>query len=370
MENNALKDKIIAISEFRKKLKEESLKVGDELENMQYYYDLLTLTPKPEDSAQKKEREDYLKQLKEKAISIDTARECLKWQIVSQKVIIPFANCFLLALKNIRRVREYQVELDAVADASSQVIGLVAEDVDVELIKEALKDIIWEEIGCPDYALESIDNELEQALSYTQSITHENDPVAISILSSRIQLSQMLSTYYERYYNQFDSYVNNILEGLLDNENIHDLVKKIKDKKLVDFLLPEDYFDLPSGEDSEFIGSIDSEYCNTDAIMNMINFFASEGHIENTSLVKQNFAYRLTGKMKPACIIEKITWSKTTYRLFIMCRHLYGGKYEKMKKFFDAKDDHNFSSKPGGSYGEDRRDKRFDNLMKDWFGVK
>lgn len=79
------------------------------------------------------------------------------------------------------------------------------------------------------------------------------------------------------------------------------------------FTLPDDYFNQaedPEGRIS--LGDIRSiiKDKGTENFKNFIDYLASEGHIKNNLQTKNSLAYRLTGRMKPNNLLDKIKWEK------------------------------------------------------------
>ena len=79
------------------------------------------------------------------------------------------------------------------------------------------------------------------------------------------------------------------------------------------FTLPDDYFNQPEDPEGRIsLGDIRSIIKDKGAenFKNFIDYLASEGHIKNNLQTKNSLAYRLTGRMKPNNLLDKIKWEK------------------------------------------------------------
>lgn len=109
------------------------------------------------------------------------------------------------------------------------------------------------------------------------------------------------------------------------------------------FTLPDNYFNglHTSSYKYEYLGgSLFSYSTDVAKFIEMINYIADRGFIENNSKKKQLLAYRLTGRMRPEGALPTIQWiggaSNSADCLFLMKCSDSKNKYAKMRQFFDA----------------------------------
>lgn len=112
-----------------------------------------------------------------------------------------------------------------------------------------------------------------------------------------------------------------------------------------DFFIGEDYFQQQrdSDESRYFCGLKKCvETGGGTKFMELINWLATEGCIENTPETKATFAFRLTGIYPPKNFVEKIEWKGKAAYLFYIIKNFYkekNGKGKKIEKFFSCKDE-------------------------------
>lgn len=110
------------------------------------------------------------------------------------------------------------------------------------------------------------------------------------------------------------------------------------------FSLPDDYFSQMSG-----LGFIDEHFnlrhevvaAGPERFTELINYLSESGYIENSLAVKQLFAYRFSGRMRPERVVP-IEWhgrNGKSYELIYLVKMLTErGDYRKMRRFFFGPD--------------------------------
>lgn len=106
------------------------------------------------------------------------------------------------------------------------------------------------------------------------------------------------------------------------------------------FSLPVDYFSQMSGlshSDEHFNLRHEVVAAGAERFTELINYLSESGYIENSLAVKQLFAYRFSGRMRPEKV-EPIEWrgeNGNSYELIYLVRNLTErANYRKMRNFF------------------------------------
>lgn len=110
------------------------------------------------------------------------------------------------------------------------------------------------------------------------------------------------------------------------------------------FSLPADYFSHKSElghSDEHFNLRHEVVAAGPERFTELINYLSENGYIENSIAVKQLFAYRFSGRMRPEIVVP-IEWygrNDKSYELIYLVRNLCPrGDYVKMKRFFFGPD--------------------------------
>lgn len=190
--------------------------------------------------------------------------------------------------------------------------------------------------------------------------------------------------YINRYNRIYSKYLKmKQTESIPDNQKNASLNKEaaLTDKE---FTLPNNYFELSfDGNACISLGDIGDhiKQQGVEKFKKFINYVASKGYIDNDTKTKENFAYRLTGRLRPTILIEKITWKEEIHSscLFHIVKYFYKGngrigkkkgrksitgKYERMKLFFDCNDSSNDSGQASSA------DKEFVKQVAEFFPKK
>lgn len=109
------------------------------------------------------------------------------------------------------------------------------------------------------------------------------------------------------------------------------------------FTLPKDFFEWPHAS----MMPVEHLYVKKEVVqrgaatfVELINYLAENGYIEDHPAVKALFAYRLTGRCRPEGTLPPITWrgkNGKSYELIFLIRYLSErGDYKKMRRFFQG----------------------------------
>lgn len=109
------------------------------------------------------------------------------------------------------------------------------------------------------------------------------------------------------------------------------------------FTLPDNYFSgiSPSTNREEyFTSTLWGNKCCVEDFVDLINYIADRGFIENNKATKQLLAFRLTGRLRPDGELPKIKWNGKAAKgadcIFLLKCTDARPKYPKMEKFFEA----------------------------------
>lgn len=109
------------------------------------------------------------------------------------------------------------------------------------------------------------------------------------------------------------------------------------------FTLPDNYFSelKTSSNKEEFLTrTFFTAQTDVSRFIELINYMADRGYIENNLATKQLLAFRLTGRLRPNGVLPKIKWMGKASRgadcLYLMKWTDAKYKYIKMREFFDA----------------------------------
>ena len=150
--------------------------------------------------------------------------------------------------------------------------------------------------------------------------------------------------YYWDLYDEFTLKERNLIEPILENPLAKDLVDQIWEdyKASLEFALPDDYFHSKcAADDTEHLHvKLSVEDKGAELFAEFINYVAEKGYIEDSSAVKNLFAYRLTGYYRPEGELPPIIWNGRngkSYELIYLIRYLCDrGDYKKMRRFFEG----------------------------------
>lgn len=195
--------------------------------------------------------------------------------------------------------------------------------------------------------------------------------------------------YINRYNRIYSKYLKiKQTESILDNKKNALSNKKLalpnKEAVLTDeeFTLPNNYFELSfDGDACISLGDIGDhiKQRGVENFKNFIDYVASKGYIDNDTTTKENFAYRLTGRLKPTILQDKIQWKENNSCLYYIVKFCYKGngrtglrnnsdkktitsKYQRIKFFFD-----NYEASINGSQQADYADEEFTNKVAFFF---
>ena len=130
---------------------------------------------------------------------------------------------------------------------------------------------------------------------------------------------------------------------ITDMINRTTIVQQKETSEVKIFTLPDNFFNgqPTSSNKAEYLGGLRFfSGTNVAKFVEMINYIADRGFIENNYETKRLLAFRLTGRMRPEGELPKIQWfggaSKGADCLFLMKCSDSKKKYFQMRQFFDA----------------------------------
>lgn len=165
--------------------------------------------------------------------------------------------------------------------------------------------------------------------------------------------------FYNRAYNCYKKYYKHEQECLqLENVNSAEAEPGLREITSVNegFRLPDNYFTLQRNANDcisidDIRDTVQEQGVRT--FESFVNYVAYAGYIDNRDIrIKENFAYRLTGRLKPEYLLEQIEWKADmdpkSNCLYYIVRHFYSGngrsgksssdlpssRYQRMEKFF------------------------------------
>lgn len=196
-----------------------------------------------------------------------------------------------------------------------------------------------------DADIEDTENNLKERLRecihQTEQFVEES---LLEIVVFKMGLDPLWGTLSEREKNAF----NVLLNQPFIAPKIEDIINRttIRSPKPDDddemFTLPDNYFRLSTSTDkSEFLtGGLFTQNSSVANFVELINYIADRGFIENNQATKQLLAFRLTGRMRPNGTLSKIKWTgKASHGadcIFLMKCTDSKNKFDRMRKFFEA----------------------------------
>ena len=224
-------------------------------------------------------------------------------------------------------------------------------DCDLSLVSSICEDI-WPRIV---YHTDPSDEDIATGLDAVACILHD-EPHPISRSSKEI--SEAVEPYLdggdeETYLQKLDRYNQDVFDYLCScYTDDYDRFKP-KERKQIEplilagggsietaFHLPDDYFSFQneSGESKEFFGlHPDVIKAGVKQFEKFVNTLSQLGYIDASPAVKRLFAYRFSGRMRPAKV-EPIEWhgkNGNSYELIYLVRNMTErANYRKMKSFF------------------------------------
>lgn len=183
----------------------------------------------------------------------------------------------------------------------------------------------------------------------------EFDPMEQRIVEEIIEQPQYIYFYnrayrcYKKYYRHEEEHlqIENKISGI-EAQNINDNYEELR--------LPDNYFELDRNANDcvsiDDIRDIVKEQ-GVRKFESFVNYVAKEGYIDNKDIrIKENFAYRLTGRLRPEYLMEQIEWKAdkdlNSNCLYYIVKHFYSGngrsgkstsnmpsgRYRRMENFF------------------------------------
>lgn len=143
----------------------------------------------------------------------------------------------------------------------------------------------------------------------------------------------------------FDSIIHQPFVEPVINKMMEAIKEEAEQNSIEDetFTLPDNYFSgiSPSTNRKEyFTSTLWGDKCCVQDFVNLINYIADRGFIENNKATKQLLAFRLTGRLRPDGELPKIKWNGKAAKgadcIFLLKCTDAKPKYPKMKEFFEA----------------------------------
>ena len=143
----------------------------------------------------------------------------------------------------------------------------------------------------------------------------------------------------------FDSIIHQPFMEPVINKMMEAIKEEAEQNSVEDetFTLPDNYFSgiSPSTNRKEyFTRTLWGNKCCVEDFVDLINYIADRGFIENNKATKQLLAFRLTGRLRPDGELPKIKWNGKAAKgadcIFLLKCTDAKPKYPKMKEFFEA----------------------------------
>ena len=143
----------------------------------------------------------------------------------------------------------------------------------------------------------------------------------------------------------FDSIIHQPFMEPVINKMMEAIKEEAEQNSVEDetFTLPDNYFSgiSPSTNRKEyFTSTLWGDKCCVEDFVDLINYIADRGFIENNKATKQLLAFRLTGRLRPDGELPKIKWNGKAAKgadcIFLLKCTDAKPKYPKMKEFFEA----------------------------------
>ena len=143
----------------------------------------------------------------------------------------------------------------------------------------------------------------------------------------------------------FDSIIHQPFMEPVINKMMEAIKEEAEQNSVEDetFTLPDNYFSgiSPSTNLKEyFTKTLWGNKCCVEDFVDLINYIADRGFIENNKATKQLLAFRLTGRLRPDGELPKIKWNGKAAKgadcIFLLKCTDAKPKYPKMKEFFEA----------------------------------
>ena len=143
----------------------------------------------------------------------------------------------------------------------------------------------------------------------------------------------------------FDSIIHQPFMEPVINKMMETIKEEAEQDSVEDetFTLPDNYFSgiSPSTNRKEyFTSTLWGDKCCVEDFVDLINYIADRGFIENNKATKQLLAFRLTGRLRPDGELPKIKWNGKAAKgadcIFLLKCTDAKPKYPKMKEFFEA----------------------------------
>ena len=206
-------------------------------------------------------------------------------------------------------------------------------------------------------AVTNIEGREESAQTLLRSMEHVSDEALRIMHDDDGDAQQYLSAQYENAKNSLvwlrGLYTDNIKSFKLRERRIVEAILARPEATAIPatqkadgdgFGLPDDYFSQMSGlgyADEHFNLRHEVVAAGPERFTELINYLSECGYIENSLAVKQLFAYRFTGRMRPERVVP-IEWhgrKGKSYELIYLVKVLTErGDYRKMRRFFFGPD--------------------------------
>ena len=236
-------------------------------------------------------------------------------------------------------------------DAFAQIID--SKDCDLSLVS-AICEYVW---PMNIHRANPSEEDIVATLDVVASISHDEEH---PIRQSAKELSEAVEPYLdggdeEAYLRKLEQYNRDAFDYLCsfytdnydrfkpkERKQIEPLILKGGGSIEAEFHLSEDYFSFrnESGDSSEFFGlHPDVIKAGAKLFEEFVNTISQLGYIDSSPAVKRLFAYRFSGRMRPANV-EPIEWhgkGGNSYELIYLVRNMTErANYRKMKSFFTS----------------------------------
>ena len=264
----------------------------------------------------------------------------------------------------------------------------------VHLIKTIMVDDSFDEEG--DILIE----ELVTGINYNSSFLEKNFPAFSKHYTliqqgdfnyelSIVAFKEMLQLYLERkiyYTSREQAIIEKVIKHPEYIDIYNDVINELNQEAHVNetnvpinavsanhmFVLPDDYFKLPSNKDDDnsYIKNkrnFKAHNRGVKTFAEFVNYIAEQGYIDSTRTTLERFAFHLTSIRYPEDLEleEKVTWKGDIKALFYIVKYLctVSSKYESLKYFFISDHEDFEKASAGSQYAERVKDEEFERKM-------
>lgn len=272
--------------------------------------------------------------------------------VIEYGCLIPFTRLLYFVLSHKKEMIELFPNFN-VSEVNEEFAAIIFSDEDKDLVKDAIDDL------CVDFVGErNVMNEFINPLIEGMNLMKETN-----LSASYKKLFEVIRVWLQDVYRYvkgegylvnnitdtekkaFDSIIHQPFMEPVINKMMEAIKEEAEQNSVEDetFTLPDNYFSgiSPSTNRKEyFTSTLWGDKCCVEDFVDLINYIADRGFIENNKATKQLLAFRLTGRLRPDGELPKIKWNGKAAKgadcIFLLKCTDAKPKYPKMKEFFEA----------------------------------